>query len=268
MKENLKNKSIGIFDSGLGGLTVVKEIIKLLPNEDIVYFGDTARVPYGTKSPKTITHFAIQDANFLMSMGVKIIVVACNTASSNSLNVLKDKFPVPVIGVIEPGIEGAIKYTKTKSIGVIGTKATISSGSYQNILKNMGYKVKDKACPLFVPIVEEGWVNHKVARITAEEYLKDIKNDIDTLILGCTHYPLLKETIQKVVGENVKIVNSGYETALKVKEILEKENLLKENGIGNYRFFVSDITDNFKETAERFLNREIDKIEIIDIEKY
>ncbi len=268
MKENLKSKSIGVFDSGIGGLTVVKEIMKLLPNENIVYFGDTARVPYGTKSPRTITHFAKQDAHFLISQGVKMIVVACNTASSNSLETLRKELDIPVIGVIEPGIKGAEKYSLNKNIGVIGTRATINSKSYQNKLEEKGFNVSAKACPLLVPIAEEGWINHPATQMIVEEYLQDIKDNIDTLILGCTHYPILYPVIENVLGESVHIVNSGYETALEVNNILKKENLLNDTNNSVAKFFVSDMATGFKEMAERFLGKQINSLEIVDIEKF
>jgi len=255
------NQPIGIFDSGIGGLTVVKEIIKYLPNEDIVYFGDTARVPYGTKSPQTVIKFSIENTLFLMRFKVKLIVVACNTSSSYSLQILKNSFKIPLIGVINPGAEEAARLTKTGRIGVIGTQATIQSGAYEKEIKNIDphAKIFSRACPLFVSLVEEGWLNDKVTYMVASRYLKPLKDKkIDTLILGCTHYPLLKQIIKSVMGDSIALIDSARQVACHVKQVLKWENLISENKKNaKYKFYVSDESKKFSETAERFLGRRI-----------
>ncbi|MCX8010152.1 MAG: glutamate racemase, partial [Ignavibacteria bacterium] len=209
MFTSIQQKPIGIFDSGIGGLTVVKEIINLLPNENLIYFGDTARVPYGNKSNETIKHYSIQNTKFLLHHNVKMIVVACNSASSIALDVVSNYTDIPVIGVIKPGALSAVANTKNKRIVVIGTHATISNKAYEKEITNLNgnVQVMGKACPLFVPIVEEGWQNNEIAFLTAKEYLAPLKKFyFDTLILGCTHYPLLKKVIQRVVGEEVTLI--------------------------------------------------------------
>lgn len=260
---------IGVFDSGIGGLTVVKELMQILPNESIVYFGDTARVPYGTKSEKTIKEYSIQNTKFLLSKNVKIIVIACNTASAVALSEIQSMTELPVVGVIKPGAEAAVKNTKNKRVAVIGTTATIQSKAYEKEIKliDPSIEVYGKACPLFVPIVEEGWSNHKIAQLAAEEYLSELKKkSIDTMVLGCTHYPLLKDTIQKVIGEDVILVDSGVETARVVKQILEKENLINQSTLKpNYSFFVSDLPQKFREVGEMFLGRQIENLVKVDL---
>ncbi|MCM8781527.1 MAG: glutamate racemase [Candidatus Omnitrophica bacterium] len=255
-------RPIGVFDSGIGGLTVVKEIIKCLPHENIIYFGDTARVPYGTKSPRTVIKFSIENTLFLLRFKVKLIVVACNTSSSYSIPILKNNFKVPIIEVINPGVEEAVKVTRCGRIGVIGTTATIQSGAYEKEIKkvNPHLKVFNQPCPLFVPLVEEGWLNDKATFDIAFRYLKPLKDKkIDTLILGCTHYPLLKKVIRNVMGLGVILVDSAKQVACCVKDILVREDFLsnssKKNGI--YKFYVSDESKKFTETAKKFLGREI-----------
>jgi len=213
----MRENPVGIFDSGIGGLSVVKEIVKILPNEDIVYFGDTARVPYGIKSKEIIKKFAIDDVNFLLKYKPKIIVIACHTVSSYASKFLKKKFKnVNFIDVIEPTVKKAIEITKNKKIGVIGTPATISSSKYQSLLSKNGISVYTKECPLFVPIVEEGWFESEISYEIAKIYLSElIKKNIDTLILGCTHYPYLKKIIQKLTGKDIKIIDASYEVAVK-----------------------------------------------------
>ncbi len=263
--ENKTNQAIGIFDSGIGGLTVAKEIMAELPSENIVYFGDTARVPYGNKSRETIQKFSLQIANFLLTKNIKILVVACNTASSFALEFLKQNLKIPVIGVIEPGAAAAMKISKNFNIGVIGTKGTIQSLSYQNYLKSRDENVKvfAKACPLFVPLVEEGWTENEISSKIAEEYLRDLRDSkIDTLILGCTHYPILKNVIAKIMGSNVNIVDSARETAAATKrEIKKLESLNAEiaqaTDSKQYRFFVSDDKEKFEEFATKFFNSTI-----------
>jgi glutamate racemase len=254
-------KPIGVFDSGVGGLTVVKELITQLPNEDLVYFGDTARVPYGIKSKETIIRFSIENILFLLKQDVKLICVACNTASSLALPAIRNHFKVPIVGVISPGVREAVYATQNKRIGVIGTRGTVKSRSYEFEIKQLdpAMKVTAVACPLFVPFVEEGWHEHKVVVEVAQAYLKPLKEaKVDTVILGCTHYPLLKPVIRKVLGENVRLIDSAKQVAIEVKEILAAERQLS-NGRkpGRQSFFVSDNPEWFTGLAERFLGRQI-----------
>ncbi len=250
------NSPIGIFDSGIGGLTVVAEIIKTLPNEEIIYFGDTARVPYGSKSKETVTKFSKQIVNFLVSNNVKAIIVACNTVSSNSYGELKECVSLPMVEVVSAGVLDALSMEDTKTIGVIGTEATIRSKAYERLIheKNSDIKVYSKACPLFVPLVEEGWTGNTVTRLTAEIYLQElIDKDIDTLLLGCTHYPFLIKCIKDIVG-NIRIVNPSLMTALKMKEQLEKNNLINTSGKQpQHKFFVSDNTVKFDKISKLLL---------------
>lgn len=229
---NLNNCPIGMFDSGIGGLTVYKEIKKLLPCEEIVYLGDTARVPYGTKSEKTIRRYSFENTLFLLDYSIKLLVVACNTSTAYALNSLSTALRFPVIGVIEPGASAALKKTKNGRIGVIGTRATIESKAYFNTLKklNPDLEIFSTACPLFVPLVEEGLIYDDITKLVIKKYLDQIlNNNIDTLILGCTHYPILKTAIKEFVGESVEIVDSAEETALKVNECLRNNDLQKQN---------------------------------------
>ena len=256
---------IGIFDSGIGGLTVLKEVRRDLPLEDIIYFGDTAHVPYGTKSKETITRFSIDNVRFLKNFDVKIVIVACNTASSLSLDAMKESFSLPIIGVIEPGARAALAATKNGKIGVIGTKATIGSGSYEAGVKRLDSKVKvySEACPLFVPLVEEGWLSGEIVEEVARTYLEGLKVfGIDTLILGCTHYPLLTKVIQETMGPGVKLVNSAEETAKEAKKLLLETKLFnpgnkKSSGL---RFYVSDEPEPFRVLGERFLGQSIHSV--------
>ncbi len=265
-----KEKPIGVFDSGIGGLTVVKRISSNLPKEDIVYFGDTARVPYGSKSNSTVIEYSIQDAKFLINKNVKAIVVACNTSSSVALADLRKSFNVPVIGMIEPGSQAALKATKNGKIGVIGTRATVSNKAYSNQIKkfNSEIQVFEKACPLFVPLAEEGWIKHKATYDIAEEYLKELREkEIDTLVLGCTHYPILSDVIQNVIGDKVNLIDSGIASAEAVKVELDRYDLnTNKNSMGNQEFFVSDIPVKFKEVAEIFLGKDISEVQKIDLE--
>ena len=253
---------IGIFDSGIGGLTVFKAVRKETPLENIIYFGDTARVPYGTKSKETITRFSIDNVHFLEGFKVKMVIVACNTASSLSLEALQKRFPIAVIGVIDPGAEEAIRRTKSGRIGVIGTKSTIGSNSYENCLKRLdpAVQVFSGACPLFVPFVEEGWLDGDVLLKVAKTYLEPFRAfKIDTLILGCTHYPLLSSVIQKVLGDKVRLVNSGEETAKDAKRLMTKMKLANQTKTKSpdCRFFVSDEPEHFRTLGERFLGSSI-----------
>lgn len=273
VKEMIANeKPIGVFDSGIGGLTVAKEIMNLLPYENIIYLGDTARVPYGSKSKKTITQFTCEGVNFLLSKGVKMIVIACNTVSATCLKELQNTTKVPVVGVIQPGARAATKATKSGIIGVIGTDRTIKSKAYERAILQLkrDAKIYSRSCPLFVPLVEEGWLDNEAAFFTAKTYLEPlIQKNIDTLVLACTHYPLLKPTLQKVVGKKVSLVDSGYETAKRVKNILEQQNIKNlAKTPPHYHYYVSDNPMKFAQIGGDFLKRPIDPIDLVDLEKY
>ena len=248
---------IGVFDSGLGGLTVVKELIHHLPNERIVYFGDTARVPYGTKSAETIIRYSREIVRELLKHRVKMVVVACNTASSLALDVLKKEFDLSILGVIDPGAKKAVDVTRNHRVGIIATASTIKSGKYAKkiVQLNKNITVSSQACPLFVPLVEEGWYDHAVTYQVAEQYLSEMKkNKIDTLILGCTHYPLLKNVLHNVMGPRVQLVDSAQEVALQVKDLLAKGRLLRTRlGPGQHTFIVTDEPIQFQRLAIRFL---------------
>jgi len=256
----LYKKPIGIFDSGVGGLTVFKEIRKRFPFEDIIYFGDTARVPYGPKSRNTVIEYSIQNARFLIQQGAKIIVVACNTSSATALTQLQKLLPVPVLGVIEPGALSAVKTSSNKRIGVIGTEGTIRSQAYSSAISKLDKNcdVFSKACPLFVPLAEEGWESHEVTQLTIKEYLTSfLKHGIDTLVLGCTHYPILKTSIQKFVGNKITLVDSSETVTDRLNEILPN----RENKVtGQDWFYVSDNEEKFNLIASKILNMKIDKL--------
>lgn len=264
-------KAIGIFDSGIGGLTVLKEIMKILPNEDFIYLGDTARVPYGIRSPETILKYSYANADFLMHKDIKVLVIACNTASSISTESLKERFKIPVIEVITPGAKSAIKATRNGKVGIIGTEATIKSGSYYRTLKslNPNIEVYSQACPLFVPLVEEGWTDedNKVSLMVAEKYLKGLKEKgIDTLILGCTHYPLLKDVIRKVIGVDICLVDSAQETAKELKKLMHDKQLFRFSvKKGNLQIYVTDDPERFKKIGFRFLGFDIEEVRLIEI---
>ncbi len=248
---------VGVFDSGLGGLTVVKELIEHLPFEKIVYFGDTARVPYGTKSADTIIRYSREIMRALLKHRVKMVVVACNTASSLALDVLKKEFDVPMVGVIEPGARKAATITRNRKVGIIATSSTVKSGKYAKKLLQLdkNIQVTSLSCPLFVPLVEEGWFDHEVTYQVARAYLEDMKKQkIDTLILGCTHYPLLKGVLRDVMGPGVQLVDSAQEVALQVKDVLSKRSLLRTRlGPAKHLFIVSDEPKQFQRLALRFL---------------
>ncbi|WP_369711264.1 glutamate racemase [Leptotrichia sp. HSP-334] len=260
--------SIGVFDSGIGGLTVLKEIRKVLPNEKIFYFGDTARVPYGEKTKELITRYSKEIVEFLLDKEVSAIVVACNTATALALEELKKTFKIPIIGVIKAGAKTAINTTKSGNIGVIGTKATVNSKRYEEEIKKLSENVKviAKACPLFVPAVEEGILDGKLVDQIIKTYLDDFEKEIDTLILGCTHYPLLKSAIGKIYT-NLNIVDPARETALDLKEILEEKNLLKNDATKNreVKYYVTDGKDKFKEIGIMFLDENIEKVELVKL---
>lgn len=269
-----KTAPIGVFDSGVGGLTVAREIMRNLPKEDIVYFGDTARVPYGSKSKDNIIRYSRQIIHFLQTKGVKAIVIACNTASALALDTVKDEFDIPIIGVVEPGARAALAVTENKKIGVIGTEATVRSSMYEKIIEGINPEVSviGKACPLFVPLVEEGFKKHQVTDEIIDYYLASLKqSDIDALILGCTHYPLLRSKIKEYVGEKITLVNPAYETAMDLKRILqemEMENPDIEGDHGSYSFYVSDAADKFKQFANSILPYDIETTKQINIEEY
>lgn len=269
-----KSAPVGVFDSGVGGLTVAREIMRQLPNENIVYFGDTARVPYGSKSKDNIIRYSRQIINFLKTKNVKAIVIACNTASALALDVVREEIDIPIIGVVEPGARAALEVTQTKKIGVIGTEATIRSAMYEKIIQGHDSEatVIGKACPLFVPLVEEGFAKHKVTEEIIDYYLASLlETDIDSLILGCTHYPLLRSRIREYVGDRITLVNPAYETAMDLKKLLENSNM-ENTGEGQehaaYSFYVSDAADKFKQFANSILPYDIETTKQINIEEY
>lgn len=287
-----KDLPIGIFDSGIGGLTVLKEILDTLPSEDTIYLGDTARVPYGTRSAETVTRYSLEMADFLVRRGIKLLVVACNTASAFALSAIRKRFGIPVIGVIDPGAKKALHSTKSGKIGIIGTEGTISSNAYVNAINALngnkpllirehgikhfdryfeinldGLTIFTKACPLFVPLVEEDWISNEVALLTAQRYLEGLRKEpIDTLVLGCTHYPLLKGVISRVMGENIMLVDSAVETAREITGILSRESILRAERNAAHEFYVTDSPEKFIRVGERFLGRKIDYIKKIGFE--
>jgi len=262
--KNLQAKPIGVFDSGIGGLTVVKALMKRLPHENIIYFGDTARVPYGPKSPQVVREYAAQDTDFLVKHNIKMVVVACNTVSSVALEVVQKHSKVPVIGVIVPGAEAAVNATMKKCIGVIGTVGTINSNAYTNAIRQFDplASVIGQACPLFVPLAEEGWIDHKATEMIAREYLFPLKlQKIDTLVLGCTHYPILEKVIRSVFDTTITLIDSGEATTVNVERVLNENNLLNPSSIkGNVQFYVSDIPYRFAEIGERFLGQKLGRV--------
>ena len=270
-----KSAPIGVFDSGVGGLTVAREIMRQMPNEKIIYFGDTARVPYGSKSKETVTRFSRQIVRFLQSFQVKTIVVACNTASAYALDELEQETDIPVLGVVKPGAKTAAEVTKNGRIGVIATEATIGSQMYTKYIKELNKQVTiyGKACPLFVPLVEEGLWQDPVTDEIAKRYLTELIDiDIDTLILGCTHYPLIRSTLGRIMGEKVTLVNPAYETAMELKALLEEKNLLNDTppklGENQYQFYVSDGAEKFKTFANSIIKYGILSAKTINIEEY
>ena len=266
------NEPIGIFDSGIGGLTVVKQLTKLLPNENYIYFGDTARVPYGTRSNRLIKQYAFEDTAFLQQFKIKLLVVACNTVSAVAVDILESAIDIPLTGVIKPGVEGAIQSTKNNKIGVIGTTATIKSGAYEKRIKSINPEITvyGQACPMLVHLVEEGWVDEEITRLTIIKYLKPLlEKSIDTIILGCTHFPVVSDLIQDVVGPSITLIDSGKETAKKVKQILDKSGLNKnESSAGQFSFYVSDIPDKFDEVGTLFLGRPVVQATHVDFDNF
>jgi len=265
-----RENPIGVFDSGVGGLTVVSQLSKILPQEDIVYFGDTAHLPYGSKSKEAVIRFSLDIANFLKSQNVKIIVVACNTASSFALPTLRERIDLPVIGVIEPAAQAAIDTSRNFRIGIIGTEGTIKSRAFEQALKKINRKVEvfSRSCPLFVPLVEEGWLNEPETWQIAEKYLSPLKGErIDTLILGCTHYPLLKEMVARIMGQRVSLIDTAEATAKAVQRTLLERDLLREgNRKAGHKFFVSDDPEKFLQLGREFFGEGMDKAERVDLE--
>lgn len=273
MKNGLNNNPIGIFDSGLGGLTVLRELVGILPSENIIYFGDTARVPYGTKSENAVKNFSRQIAKFLIGHDVKLILVACNTASALALNDIKKiAKKIPVVGVINGGVRAAVSETVNKKIGIVGTAATIKSKSYQNAVKRLNGRIKiiQQSCPLFVPLVEEGWTAGKITEDIAKIYLQPLKKaGCDVVILGCTHYPVLKKIIREVVGDNIKLIDSAKEVSKDVKKILSNKGLIRPSKTRGYlKFYVSDAPDKFSKLSKIFLGKIISEVKKVDIERY
>lgn len=268
----IKKRPIGVFDSGVGGLTVAREIMRQLPDENIVYFGDTARLPYGSKSRDNIIRFSRQIIRFLLTRNVKAIVIACNTASAQALDVVKEEFDLPIIGTITAGARAAVQETRSGKIGVIGTEGTIRSQTYTEVIRELEpeAEVMGKACPLFVPLVEEGFAKHHIADEVIDIYLREMKeSDIDTMILGCTHYPLLRSRIMAYLGDKVSIVNPAYETAMDLKRILEEKGLNNDrDSLTKYEFYVSDAAEKFKQFANSILPYNVETIQQINIEDY
>ncbi len=269
MTNDMKTAPIGVFDSGIGGLTVVREIISRLPGENIIYLGDTARVPYGTKSSRTVIAYSHHNARFLASKGIKMLVVACNTSSAVSLPSLSSELEIPVIGVIGPGAKKAGEVTKSRRVGVIGTPSTVKSSAYKKALKAISpdIEVFSRACPLFVPLADEGWTEGEISELIAKKYLAPFKEyDIDVLVLGCTHYPLLKPTIQKVMGGGITLVDSAEETAKEIERVLNERGLLNKDAEAPSReYYLTDVSDTFVSVAGRFLGEKIENIEMVDI---
>lgn len=272
--ESKKAAPVGVFDSGVGGLTVVREIIRQLPSENIVYFGDTARVPYGSKSKNTIIRFSEQIIRFLKTKQVKTIVIACNTASALALDTVREEFDVPIMGVVIPGARAAVEATIHQKVGVVGTDATARSGMYTKVIREMNPQIQvlEKACPLFVPLVEEGFKEHVVTREIIEYYLESMRTtDIDAMILGCTHYPLLRSKIRAYMGEKIQIVNPAYETAMDLKQLLREldlENDSPERSGSQYQFYVSDAAEKFRQFANTVMPFDVPETNVVNIEEY
>ena len=257
---------LGVFDSGIGGLTVARALFDRLPRESVIYFGDTARVPYGPKSPDTVRRYSAEILAYLLGRGVKAVVVACNTSTAHALETLRVRSPVPVVGVIEPGARAAVAATRTGHVGVIGTTGTIASGAYERAIKALrpAITVHSQPCPLFVPLVEEGWFDHPAAELIAREYLEPLRRaEVDALVLGCTHYPLLKPLLATVMGESVALIDSAEETALAVERELSERWLLADDGVGVHRFVVSDDEPHFRKVGARFLGERLQEVEVV-----
>ncbi|HKP14233.1 MAG TPA: glutamate racemase [Blastocatellia bacterium] len=260
---------IGIFDSGVGGLTVFRALERRLPNESLIYLGDTARVPYGTRSPETVERYAIEDAGFIRSKNVKVIVIACNTVSATAANRLREVCDVPVIGVVRAGARRAVAATRSGYVGVIATEGTVASGAYERAMLSLNARLEviSRACPLFVPLAEEGWVRHPVTRQVAEEYLADMRaSRVDTLVLGCTHYPILRPLIDEVMGDHISFIDSGEAVADEVARLLEERNLVRRGGEPrSEQFYVTDAAVRFRRVAELFLGRPLESVETVEL---
>ena len=259
---------LGIFDSGIGGLTVYKEVRQALPGADIHYFGDTARVPYGTKSAETVTQYSIQIGTYLQASGVDAVVIACNTASAYAIDVLRSVLPIPVFGVVLPGAAAAVRSTSNGIIGVIGTRGTVASGAYQRAITELDPDMKVVAahCPLFVPLVEEGWLLDPITQEVAIRYLESLMEEgVDTLVLGCTHYPMLKEVISMVMGHEVTLIDSAEETAVKLKEYLDDNGFVDETASGTDLFEVTDLPQRFQDVGQVFLDRKLENVQQVTI---
>jgi glutamate racemase len=271
MTDSVREQAIGIFDSGVGGLTVLKEIKECLPGENIFYLGDTARVPYGIRSSQTVVKYSVSNTDFLLKQNIKLLVIACNTASAVAVDALREKYSVPVVDVVGPGARRAVDVTKNRRIGIIGTEGTIKSGAYQKEISRLDSNAVTftRPCPLFVPLAEEGWFRHDddVVLLTARRYLTPLKDfDIDTLVLGCTHYPLLKAAIQSVVGDKTTLIDSAEETAKEVKNLLHEKDILNTNvGKGELLFYLTDIPHRFTETGKYFLGEEVKNVKLVDL---
>jgi glutamate racemase len=264
-----RSAPIGVFDSGIGGLTVVSEMMRQLPHESIIYFGDTARVPYGPKSPDTVRRYSHEITSFLRAEGVKAVVVACNTATAHALPMLRDELPFPVVGVVEPGARAAVEASRGGGVGVIGTKGTIASGAYERAIRALApdIHITVRACPLLVPLVEEGWTDAEATDIIAREYLSPMSAaHIDTLVLGCTHYPLLKPLIARILGADVRLIDSARETAAETGRVLDAKSL-RANGDAKprHRFIASDAPQQFLELGQRFLGSAIERVETLTL---
>jgi glutamate racemase len=264
----MNDAPLGVFDSGVGGLTVARALFERLPRESVIYFGDTARVPYGPKSPDTVRRYSGEILDFLLGRGVKAVVVACNTSTAHALDYLKERSSVPVVGVIEPGARAAVAATKSGNVGVIGTAGTIASGAYERAIKALrpDARVHSQPCPLFVPLVEEGWFDHPAAELIAREYLQPLQRaNVDVLVLGCTHYPLLKSLLARVMGPGVTLVDSAAETATAVARELERLDLLAKNGAHDHRFVVSDDEPHFRKVGAFFLGEKLKQVEVVPL---
>jgi len=266
------NLPIGVFDSGIGGLTVVKELTRLLPQEDIVYFGDTARVPYGTRSSRIIKQYALEDAAFLSQFNTKLQVIACNSVSAVAIDLLKSNLSIPVTGVIIPGVSAAVQSTRNKKIGIIGTTATVNSKAYHTQIKQLDESIEifSQACPMLVALVEEGWISGEITELTILKYLKPlIEKGVDTIILGCTHFPVLAPTIQKVISDKIALIDSGKETAKVVKKILDENKMNSDHKRNReFKFYVSDIPFRFNEIGTLFLGKPVVSAEQVDFDKF
>jgi glutamate racemase len=276
-QSEIRNSPIGIFDSGVGGLTVYRALHEHLPNERFVYLGDTARVPYGTKSLSTVERYAVENAQFLAAHGIKLLVVACNTASALALPAIREALEIDVVGVIGPGARAAVSDSKGKRIGVIATESTVQSGAYTKAIKKAdeNASVTERACPLFVPLAEEGWADNHVAGAIAETYLAGLRSRIDTLVLGCTHYPILRDVIQQTVGDEVELIDSGEATAAEVRSLLKEKELARTRPPTGAlerqlcddldHFYVTDAAERFARVAERFLGSKPSRLEAVEV---